>query len=60
LPYFFRSITSFSSVQVNVKWHLVGVVFDDRRAGLLADVEGLVRRETTRGRPLDLGLPMGV
>src|SRR5262245_64812075 len=36
--------------------HLVGVVLDDRRAGVLADVKHLVERETTADRTLDLAL----
>src|SRR5262245_60675555 len=36
--------------------HLLGVVFDDRRAGVLADVERLVERETAADRALDLAL----
>src|SRR5262249_5646264 len=36
--------------------HLVGVVLDDRRAGVLADIKHLVERETTADRTLDLAL----
>src|SRR5262245_6983160 len=33
--------------------HFVDVVLDDRRAGVLADVEGLVEREPAADRPLE-------
>ena len=52
----FSSITSPLERAGESERHLVGVVLDDRRAGVLADVKHLVERETTADRTLDLAL----
>jgi hypothetical protein len=50
----FSSITSPLERAGESERHLVGVVLDDRRAGVLADIERLIPGEPAGYGPLDL------